>query len=379
MPELDIILTCNYSPWSKYSGGGQKSTHMLACALLKLGHSVKVVYSKGWLEKVTIPENVPYKVHWAQFFALYPSMASPFRFLNPYSFKAKVQQISSPESIVHSQGEEAAQLKTLALKWIHSNRFPDFPKHIQKLDLKTQNTPFKLWLRDPKYGNVHKCLKNAQTVVVTSRHNANKLKYYFDIQSTVIPNGLDSVYFSKCWQFNQECRGLLYFGRLVYAKGVDTLLEGYALLAEPLRRQHPLLIIGNGKDKAAFQKQAESLDLSSHITWLSWANAHEILNLMMEKSLVVLPSREESFGNTMLESLASGTPTLTTNAGSIPEVVGDQGILVEAGDPLVLKTAIEKSLANLPKHQPQLQQNVIKNKYSWEATAQQYISQYTSL
>jgi glycosyltransferase involved in cell wall biosynthesis len=70
---------------------------------------------------------------------------------------------------------------------------------------------------------------------------------------------------------------------------------------------------------------------------------------------------------------------LTTNAGSIPEVVGDQGILIEAGDPLVLKTAIEKSLANLPKHQPQLQQNVIKNKYSWEATAQQYISQYTSL
>ena len=150
-------------------------------------------------------------------------------------------------------------------------------------------------------------------------------------------------------------------------------------MPETLQKQHPLHIIGNGKDQVALQKQAQSLNLSSHITWLSWANAHEILNLMMEKSLVVLPSREESFGNTMLESLASGTPTLTTNAGSIPEVVGDQGILVEAGDPLALKTAIEKSLVNLPKHQYQQQQNVIKDKYSWEATAQQYISQYTSL
>ena len=379
MPKLDIILTCNYSPWSKYSGGGQKSTHMLACALAKLGHSVQVIYSKGLLESIKQPEDIPYQVHWAPFFALYPSMASPLRFLNPYSFKAKVRQICSPDTIVHSQGEEAAQLCTLPVKWIHSNRFPDFPQHIQRLNLKAQQTPYRLWLRDPKYGNVHKCIKNAQTIVVTSRHNAHKLESYFDTQSIVIPNGLDPVYFSKCWEFRPTCRGLLYFGRLVHAKGVDTLLEAYGLLPESLQKQHPLHIIGNGKDQVALQKQAQSLHLNPHITWLSWADALDIVNLMMGKSLVVLPSREESFGNTMLESLASGTPTLTTNAGSIPEVVGNQGILVEAGDPLALKTAIENSLANLPKHKSQQQQNVIKDKYSWEATAQQYISQYTSL
>ena len=68
-PAYDVIMTCNYSPWSAYSGGGQKSVHMLATAMVKQGLRVAVVYSKGPWEKVAARQPTAYDVHWAGFFA----------------------------------------------------------------------------------------------------------------------------------------------------------------------------------------------------------------------------------------------------------------------------------------------------------------------
>ena len=75
----DVIMTCNYSPWSAYSGGGQKSVHMLATAMAKQGLRVAVVYSKGIGEKIKSHPAPAYDVHWAGFFAFKPSISSPLR------------------------------------------------------------------------------------------------------------------------------------------------------------------------------------------------------------------------------------------------------------------------------------------------------------
>ena len=47
---MKVVLTCNFSPWSAYSGGAQRSTHNLARALVRRGHRVKVVFTKAPLE-----------------------------------------------------------------------------------------------------------------------------------------------------------------------------------------------------------------------------------------------------------------------------------------------------------------------------------------
>ena len=76
-PVYDVIMTCNYSPWSAYSGGGQKSVHMLATAMSRQGMKVGRVpaefeadlkrmgekFSREWVQSVGTEANlifVPY-------------------------------------------------------------------------------------------------------------------------------------------------------------------------------------------------------------------------------------------------------------------------------------------------------------------------------
>src|SRR4051812_45995298 len=54
-PQYDVVITCNYSPWSRYKGGAQKSVHMLASSLADEGKRVCVVYSKVPWETVPVP------------------------------------------------------------------------------------------------------------------------------------------------------------------------------------------------------------------------------------------------------------------------------------------------------------------------------------
>src|SRR3954447_6259814 len=81
-PEYDVIMTCNYSPWSGYSGGGQKSVHMLAGEMARQGLKVAAVYSKAPWEKIAPHADPLYDEHWAGFFAVRPGISSPLRFLN---------------------------------------------------------------------------------------------------------------------------------------------------------------------------------------------------------------------------------------------------------------------------------------------------------
>ena len=74
---MRIVLTSNFSPWSSYSGGGQRSTHQLASALVELGHDVTVIYTAVFGRKPTPTEPTPYRIKWALFFGLRGRRSSP--------------------------------------------------------------------------------------------------------------------------------------------------------------------------------------------------------------------------------------------------------------------------------------------------------------
>ena len=115
---MRIVLTCNYSPWSAYSGGGQRSTHQLATALVALGHDVTVVYTAPVWNQPTPTEETSYAIEWAVFFGVRARRSSPFRPLNALSVRGVLEQLHRRLSVdvVHSQGEEGALLGTWARK-----------------------------------------------------------------------------------------------------------------------------------------------------------------------------------------------------------------------------------------------------------------------
>ncbi len=124
---------------------------------------------------------------------------------------------------------------------------------------------------------------------------------------------------------------MLYLGTLEPRKNIPNLLRAYAKVRAEV--QMPLLI-GGGKGwhfEEIFATHAE-LGLGDSVQFLGYVPSEDLPLWYNAATLFVYPSRYEGFGIPPLEAMASGTPVLTTNATSIPEVVGDAAIQVDPDD-----------------------------------------------
>ena len=109
---MRIFLTCNYSPWSAYSGGGQRSTHYLGSALSGRGHDVTVVFTKTPWDRVEPPPSLPYRLRWAVLPDYKSHIGAPLRVLTAWTVAGVIRRELAPDetAVVHAQGEEAARL-----------------------------------------------------------------------------------------------------------------------------------------------------------------------------------------------------------------------------------------------------------------------------
>jgi glycosyltransferase involved in cell wall biosynthesis len=381
---FDVILTCNYSPWSSYSGGGQKSTHMIACSLASKGKRVCVVYSKSPLEAVTVPNGLPYTVKWAFFFAVKPGISSIFRFLNGISYYFLIKSLSSSGTVIHSCGDEGSLLGFIPnkKKFIYTNRYPNLDSYLFNADWSKLSTWVRIIIRERRFAAMSLAIKYAAAVTATSTHSRDQVLKCFSYPGkcvALVPNGIDPVFLQAQWE-GASTHGILYFGRLTHAKGVDILLKAFSLLSDDLKHAHPLLITGDGPYKKNLIEMADRLGIKAFVKFRSWAPALALASLISQHRVIALPSREESFGNTMLEALAVGAPLITTNAGSIPEVVGDKAVVVPSEDPGALHEAILGLLndSETPEFPALCQQrkSYAEAMFSWDKTAELFMELY---
>ena len=134
---------------------------------------------------------------------------------------------------------------------------------------------------------------------------------------------------------------LLYVGRLSPEKGVADLLDALAQLTDVR-----LAVVGDGPQRAQLQQLADTLKISSQITWHGQKKPDEIADFMQGADLLCLPSHMEGVPNVALEAFACGLPVVGTTVGGIPEVVtNDTGVLTAPRDPPALAQAIAQALA----------------------------------
>jgi len=121
--------------------------------------------------------------------------------------------------------------------------------------------------------------------------------------------------------------------RLSAEKGVDVLLEAFAVVQKSVPDAH-LLIVGDGQQKNHLQYLASDLGITDACTWmgrLPWSEAMGSMGLM---DIVVVPSRFEGFGLTAIEAMACKKPVVACRVDGLAEIVedGENGFLVKSDD-----------------------------------------------
>lgn len=175
---------------------------------------------------------------------------------------------------------------------------------------------------------------------------------------------------------------VLFVGTLEPRKNIPALLDAYATLPADLRAAHPLLLVGRpGWLVDDILRGIEHLRASGH-TIIHRADIADtdlpaVYNLA---ATLVLPSFYEGFGMPSLEAMACGTPVIVSDNSALPEVVGDAGLLIDAGDPATLTDALQRALTDDGWRSTARRRGLERARlFTWERSAQIALAAYESV
>jgi glycogen(starch) synthase len=140
---------------------------------------------------------------------------------------------------------------------------------------------------------------------------------------------------------------LVCLGRSVADKGFDLALGAFPAV----RGRFPdarLTIAGDGPGLSDLKSKADAFGIADATSFPGWIRPSETWSLLESASLVLVPSRKESFGLVALEAALMARPVIAARVGGLPEVVADRetGLLFTSEDSGALAAAIEQLLAN---------------------------------
>jgi glycosyltransferase involved in cell wall biosynthesis len=174
---------------------------------------------------------------------------------------------------------------------------------------------------------------------------------------------------------------ILYIGGFSPRKNVRSLIMAFSRIYHDLNKDYVLVITGSLRDEGNSLKElCDKLQISSQVVFTGFVEEDMLPLLYNGAELFVYPSFYEGFGLPPLEAMSCGTPVITSNVSSIPEVVGDAGILIDPYDTSNLMEALVNTL-----NDEQLKERLSKDglvrasQYSWKRTASETLSAYKKI
>ncbi|MGV3761297.1 glycosyltransferase family 4 protein [Parapedobacter sp.] len=211
----------------------------------------------------------------------------------------------------------------------------------------------------------------ADRVITVSHFSKGQLVDLLGIDErsiTVVYNGVDDRYRMNKDAYENNEPYFLYVGNRRKNKNLPAMLEAFARAAIPRDFQFFLTGAGDRETLALIER----LGIGKRVRFLGHVPEERLPALYRGAQATLFVSLMEGFGLPVIESMAAGTPVLTSTAGPLPEVAGDAALCVDPHDVAAISGGIEVLANDSGRHQ-QLRQAGLSRaaQFTWDNTAAQ--------
>lgn len=240
---------------------------------------------------------------------------------------------------------------------------------------------------------VPKVIEMCDGLITVSEYSKQDILKFFPIDKEkiyVTPLAADDIYRpldkDECSEllkkhYNIKKPFILYIGGFSSRKNVKALISAFSKVYKNLNKDFSLVIVGAARDQRKYLKDFSlSLELEEKIIFTGFVPEQHLPVLYNGSHAFVYPSLYEGFGLPPLEAMNCGTPVITSNLTSIPEVVGDAGILINPHNENELPEALLRLLNSEELQSKYSKKGLERAKnFSWKNTAKNTLTAYKNI
>ena len=233
----------------------------------------------------------------------------------------------------------------------------------------------------------------ASRILTVSEASKRDILRFFDVPETkvtVIRNAIDERFHRQPPEeetlrvrerYQLHDRFLMYAGNVKPHKNLERLIQAFMLLRQDGLDDLKLLVTGSEVSRySTLRRAVHRCNLHKHVRFLGYQSEDTLAALYRLADVFVFPSLYEGFGLPPLEAMAAGTPVVVSNVSSLPEVVGDAGVLVNPYDPRSIADGIRNVLTDRTLRSGLSERGLARARsFSWPASVAQIRRIYQEL
>jgi glycosyltransferase involved in cell wall biosynthesis len=231
--------------------------------------------------------------------------------------------------------------------------------------------------------------RRATHIIAISEATRRDLQHFYaidDSRISVIYHGVDSRFRpidsreaigAAMSRYGIRAPYLLFVSTVQPRKNVARLIEAFAQARESAAAPEVSLVLAGKRGwlTEQIERRAHELGIERYVTFIGYVADDDLPVLLNGALAYVVPSLYEGFGMTVLEAQACGTPVLASNVSSLPEVVGDAGLLVDPYSVASIAEGIARLLSD-SRLRVSLRAKGIEHaaRWTWERTARETLA-----
>jgi glycosyltransferase involved in cell wall biosynthesis len=231
--------------------------------------------------------------------------------------------------------------------------------------------------------------RNARLIMTVSEHTRQDLERLLNVAHSrivVTPPGVDPRFFDPVpdrqietvrARFALPGPFVLYVGQTKPHKNLEMLISAFMALEGPGHEAVSLVLAGAPDPRSGLEKHIRERGAHARVTMLGRVSEDELHALLASATCLAFPSRYEGFGLPPLEAMAHGTPVISSDASSLPEVVGDAALLLAPEAVLEWRDALDRVFGDASLRETlRVRGRARALHFSWDETARLTIEGY---